>query len=287
VTGGSSGLGFETALALARAGADVILAGRNGAAAHEALHTIRHLVPGVLVRFEKLDLARQQSVGDFASRLVARNHPIDLLVHCAGTMESAQRQVTADGFEMQLAVHYLGPFALTARLLPLLRQSRHPRVVQVSSLAHRQGTIDFDDLQLAREYEVRAAHCQSKLASLMFALELQRRSDAHGWGLLSVAAHPGNPGVEWPAGRAVSTAQNERKQHAGPSQTVSDGALAILFAATSTLAKPGGYYGPAGSFELAGPPGPARIDEKARDRNVSRRLWATAEQLTGVRWPAD
>jgi NAD(P)-dependent dehydrogenase (short-subunit alcohol dehydrogenase family) len=219
--------------------------------------------------------------------MVAKNHPIDLLVHCAGIVESLQRRVTADGFEMQMGVHSLGPFALTARLLPLIKQSRQPRIVQVSSLAHKQGQIHFDDLQLARGYEARVAHSQSKLAALMFALELKRRSAAHGWRLLSVAAHPGDAGAELTGELADSTIAKDQMHPTGFSLTASDGALAILFAATSTLALPGGYYGPAGSFELAGPPGLARIDEKARDTEASRRLWEMAEQLTGVRWPVE
>jgi NAD(P)-dependent dehydrogenase (short-subunit alcohol dehydrogenase family) len=297
ITGGSSGLGYQTALALARAGGDVILAGRDGAMAREALASIRQLAPGVLVRFERLDLANLESVADFAVRMAARDYPIDLLVNNAGIPEAAERRVTADGFEMQLGVNYLGHYALTAHLLPLLRRSRRPRVVQVSSLVHRQGSIQFDNLQMERGYNARAAHSRSKLASLMFALELQNRSDQKGWRLFSTAAHPGyvRPGYvltepTWTGSamlRSSSIGGKERKHPLTVGQTASDGALPTLFAATAPHARPGGFYGPTGRFELAGTPGPARINDKARDPEVARRLWDISESLTGVRWPAE
>jgi NAD(P)-dependent dehydrogenase (short-subunit alcohol dehydrogenase family) len=302
VTGGGSGLGYETALALARAGGDVILAGPDCAAAREALDAIRLAAPSVLVRFEKLDLTSLTSVADFAARLVARNCPIDLLVNNAGIAETAERRVTADGFEMQLGANYLGHYALTARLLPLLRRSRRPRVVQVSSLRNRQGSIHFDDLQMKRGYHARTAHSQSKLAMLMFALELQRRSDAQGWKLLSAAAHPGHlhpgyartgdvrngsTGSESTSKRSISVGLKERRHPLVVGQSASDGALPTLFAATAAVARQGGYYGPSGRFELAGPPGPARIGEKARDLHASWKLWEISEKLTGVRWPTE
>lgn len=264
--------------------------------AREALASIRHLAPGVLVRFERLDLANLESVTDFAVRLAARDYPIDLLVNNAGIPENAERRVTADGFEMQLGVNYLGHFALTARLLPLLRRSRKPRVVQVSSLVHRQGSIQFDNLQMERGYNARAAHSQSKLASLMFALELQRRSDEVGWRLFSAAAHPGyvQPGFvpterTWTGSTMQGSSQKSGKERKHPmtvGQTASDGALPTLFAATDPMARPGGFYGPSGRFELAGSPGPARVDDKVRDPENVRRLWEISENLTGVRWPA-
>lgn len=269
--------------------------------AREALAAIRQLAPGVLVRFERLDLANLESVNDFAVRMSARDYPIDLLVNNAGIPETAERRVTADGFEMQLGVNYLGHYALTARLLPLLRRSRRPRVVHVSSLVHRQGSIQFEDLHMARGYSSRAAHSQSKLATLMFALELQARSDRHGWRLFSTAAHPGyvRPGfvrtgfVHGGAARGESArglrsmGRKERKHPLTIGQTVSDGALPTLFAATAAHARPGGFYGPSGRFELAGAPGPARIDDKVRDPEIAQRLWEISESLTGVRWPAE
>jgi NAD(P)-dependent dehydrogenase (short-subunit alcohol dehydrogenase family) len=288
VTGGSGGLGFEIALALAQAGTDVVLAGRDRVLARAALAEIRPLAPGVLVRFESLDLANLASVADFAERLIARNYPIDILVNNAGLRSMGERRLTVDGFEVHLGTNYLGHFALTARLLPLLRRSRHARVVQVSSLAHRQGRIDFDDLHLERGYKPGRAYSQSKLAKLIFALELQRRSNAQGWGLRSAAAHPGNPCNERPGkslGYKGEIPGVGRILRPFLSHSAAEGALPALFAVTSPEAQPGGFYGPSGRFEMAGAPGPARVDEKAQDLAVARKLWEISEELTSIKWP--
>src|SRR4051812_23752088 len=190
VTGATGGLGYEAALALAKAGAEVILTGRDDQKGRSAVEKIGHEVTGSNVSYEQLDLASLASVADFAQRMHSRQS-LDLLINNAGVMALPHRQTTADGFEMQFGTNYLGHFALTARLMPLLRGASAPRVVSVSSLAHRTGRIDFDDLQGARVYSPWKAYGQSKLAMLMFALELQRRSDAAGWNLTSNAAHPG------------------------------------------------------------------------------------------------
>jgi len=188
---GTGGLGYETALALAAAGAETIVAGRNETKGRETIRKILALSPRAAVRFEKLDLADLASVAAFAGRMLAADRPIDILVNNAGVMTPPQRQSTVDGFELQFGTNYLGHFAMTARLLPLLR-GNGARVVQVSSGAHRMGgAIHFDDLQWERSYKPWAAYAQSKLAMVLFALELQRRSDANGWGIRSNAAHPG------------------------------------------------------------------------------------------------
>ena len=288
VTGGSSGLGYEIALGLARAGTDVILAGRDGAKARSALSKIRSLAPAAVVRFEKLDLADLGSVSDFAKRTTAQKYPLDLLINNAGIMAEGARRVTVDGFEMQMGTNYLGHFALTGRLLPLLQRSRKPRLVQVSSLAQRQGSIDFEDFQLVRKYSPWKAYCQSKLSMLMFAMELQRRSDAGGWRLLSTAAHPG-----YLRTGSTAYARSARYRIAKMgfmllpllSQSAAEGALPALYAATSPDALPGGYYGATGGFEMVGPPGPVEIGERARDAAMARRLWEISEELTGVKWP--
>ena len=178
VTGATSGVGFEAALALARAGADVIVAGNDEAQGHEALAKIRPQAPASLVRFEKLDLSKLNSVAEFTERIARTERPVDLLINNAAVMSLPKRQVTVDGFEMQLATNYLGHFALTGQLLPLLRRGMDTRVVQVSSIAHRFGAIRFYDMQFERDYSPFKAYSQSKLALLIFALELQRRSDA-------------------------------------------------------------------------------------------------------------
>src|SRR2546423_6955401 len=190
VTGATGGIGYETALALAKAGSEVILTGRDDRKGRSAIEKISHEVIGARISYEQLDLASLASIADFAQRIHARQS-LDLLINNAGVMALPRRQTTTDGFEMQFGTNHLGHFALTARLMPLLRRATGPRVVSVSSLAHRTGFIDFDDLQGARVYSPWKAYGQSKLACLMFALELQRRSDAAGWNLISNAAHPG------------------------------------------------------------------------------------------------
>ena len=208
---------------------------------------------------------------------------LDLLINNAGVMALPRRQTTADGFEMQFGTNHLGHFALTARLLPLLRRASRPRVVSLSSLAHRTGRIDFDDLQGARVYSPWKAYGQSKLATLMFALELQRRSDAAGWNLISNAAHPGfartNLFTSGPGG-LVSLASGFAAPLFGHS--AADGARPILFAATSPEAKPGGYYGPGGFGELRGRPAAALIMPQARDATAAARLWDVSGKLTSA-----
>src|SRR6266404_2657091 len=244
VTGATGGLGYETALALAIAGAEVILTGRDDRKGQSAIEKISREVPGAKVKCESLDLASLASIADFSQRMHSRKS-LDILINNAGVMALPRRQSTADGFEMQFGTNYLGHFALTARLMPLLRRASGPRVVNVSSLAHRTGFIDFDDLQGARVYSPWKAYGQSKLAMLMFALELQRRSDASGWNLTSNAAHPGFARTGLFAsgpGGLLSLATDFAAPFFG--QSTADGARPILFAATSPRAKPGAYYGP-------------------------------------------
>ncbi|MGY2909740.1 SDR family oxidoreductase [Bradyrhizobium sp. URHC0002] len=282
VTGATGGLGYETALALAKAGSEVILTGRDDQKGRSALEKISREVTGAKVTYERLDLARLASVVDFAQRMHARQS-LDLLINNAGVMALPRRQTTADGFETQFGTNHLGHFALTARLMPLLRRASGPRVVSVSSLAHRTGSIDFDDLQGARVYSPWKAYGQSKLACLMFALELQRRSDAAGWNLLSNAAHPGfartNLFASGPGG-LVSVATGFAAPFFGHS--AADGARPILFAATSLEARPGAYYGPGGFSELRGAPAPALIMPQARDEATAARLWEVSEKLAGT-----
>jgi NAD(P)-dependent dehydrogenase (short-subunit alcohol dehydrogenase family) len=214
-----------------------------------------------------------------------------LLVNNAGVMTPPTRRTTVDGFELQFGTNYLGHFALTAQLLPLLQRGRGPRVVEVSSGAHRLGgAIHFDDLQWERSYKPWAAYAQSKLAMLMFALKLQRRSDAAGWGLMSNAAHPGYARTELIAkGPGVDSAMARFSNvvvRPFLSQSAAEGALPLLFAATSPYAKGGGYYGPTGPFELIGAPGPAVIGGHAKDLAVASKLWELSNSLTGARWQA-
>jgi NAD(P)-dependent dehydrogenase (short-subunit alcohol dehydrogenase family) len=290
VTGATSGLGYETALALAQGCADVIVAGRNEAKGRGAAARIRELAPKALVRYERLDLAELATVSDFALRIAAAGRPVDLLVNNAGVMALPKRKVTVDGFEMQLGVNYLGHFALTARLLPLLRRSRSARVVQVSSLAQRFGKIRFENLHGEQGYRPWPAYFQSKLAMVLFARELQRKSDERDWGLMSTAVHPGyartNLFSNGPGERSMASVLN-RAVGRVLSQSAADGAKPVLFAATSEEAEPGGFYGPDGLLELAGQPGEATVSRRARDLEVGQKLWQVAEELTGVRWAAE
>ena len=282
VTGATGGLGYETALALAKTGSEVILTGRDDRKAQSAIERISREVTGAKVSYEHLDLASLASIADFAQRMRARQS-LDLLINNAGVMALPRRQTTADGFEMQFGTNYLGHFALTARLMPLLRRASGPRVVSVSSLAHRTGFIDFDDLRGARVYSSWKAYGQSKLACLMFALELQRRSDAAGWNLISNAAHPGFARTSLFAsgpGGLLSLATDFAAPLFGHS--AADGARPILFAATSPEARPGAYYGPGGIGELRGAPAPALMMRQARDAAAAARLWDVSEKLAGT-----
>jgi len=285
VTGATGGLGLETAIVLAGKGAEVVMAARNPAKGTEAERLIRSRHPNAAVRFDLLDLASLASVQAFAERHLATGRPIDILIDNAGIMALPTRQTTVDGFEMQFGTNYLSHFALVGRLLPLLIGAK-ARVVQLSSVAHRSGHIRLDDLNYQTHYRPWPVYQQSKLAMLMFALELQRRSDAHGWGLTSVAAHPGFARTDLiangHAGKPGLFARGARLLEAVLSHSAADGALPILMAATLPDPTPGGYYGPTGFQEMKGPPGVAVIKRQARDANVARRLWAESERLTGV-----
>ena len=196
------------------------------------------------------------------------------------------RLTTEDGFELQFGVNYLAHFALTARLLPLLKAARGARVVNLSSGAHHTGRIDFDDLQWEERYRPWLAYSQSKLAMLVFAFELQRRSQAAGWGFIADAAHPGYARTELiangPGADSFVSRVGAVLIQPWMSQSAADGALPQLYAATSPDAAGGGYYGPDGFFEMKGHPKAARVARQAEDEAVARRLWTVSETLTGV-----
>ncbi len=287
VVTGTGGLGFEDALALARAGAHVIVAGRSAVKGTEATDRIRHLVPGARVRFEVLDLASLDSIKSFSEQLGHSLQRVDVLINNAGVMTPPTRRVTTDGFELQLGTNYLGHFALTAHLLPLLRNGHAPRVVTLSSVAARRGSIHFDDLQSVQRYRPMVAYRQSKLACLMFAFELQRRSQVGGWDIQSLAAHPGISRTDLlPNGAgSLSAAAIGRRVLWFMFQPAAQGALPSLFAATSSEAEGGRYYGPNAFGEVRGYPAPARVPPQAQDTNTAARLWTESQRLTGVSFP--
>ncbi|AKT43593.1 SDR family oxidoreductase [Chondromyces crocatus] len=288
VTGATGGLGYETALALAAAGACVLLAGRNEAKARAAIDRIHTAHPTAQVHFHPLDCGSLASVATFAERITREFEAIDILINNAGVMTPPRRRTTADGFELQFGTNYLAHFALTARLLPLLRRAPGPRVVNLSSLAHHRGAIHFHDLQSERPYDAWRAYGQSKLALLLFTFELQRRSDAHGWGLHASAAHPGyahtdlltnGPGSE---GWLQPLVKLSAYLNLVLGHSAAAGTLPTLFAATAPEARGAAYYGPAGLLELKGPVGEARLAPQARDRAAAEHLWRISERLTAV-----
>jgi NAD(P)-dependent dehydrogenase (short-subunit alcohol dehydrogenase family) len=289
ITGANSGIGLETALELARKGAEVILPARSLQKAQDAADRISKKVPGAQVVASVLDLASQESVREFTSWF-SEHYPgasIDLLINNAGVMAIPKRELTVDGFERQFATNFLGPFALTARLYTHMRQTAGSRLVVVSSSATKWAKIDFSNLQSERKYSpMSQAYAQSKLADSIFALELNRRLSNAGSPIVAVSAHPGyaitnlqtsGPGKGFSPFRLLGMALKPLL-----SQDAAHGALPTLFAATSSDANPGAYYGPDGLFELRGFPKEVSIPPAAWNVGDGSRLWETAEHLTGV-----
>lgn len=281
---GTGGLGYECALALARAGAKVTIAGRNAVKGNDAVETIRRAAPDASVEFEPLDLANIDSIKALGTRLRARRQSLDLLINNAAVMAPPGRKTTDDGFESQFGTNYLGHFILTGQVLPLLRRSRNARVVTLSSIASRSGKIDFDDLQAQRTYKPLGVYAQSKLACLMFALELQRRSDAGGWSLTSVAAHPGVSRTDLlHNGAGPGSAMGLMRTYLWfLFQPAAQGAWPVLFAATSPDVRGGAYYGPDKLAETRGSPTLAKIPPQALDASVAARLWEVSERLSAA-----
>ena len=297
VTGSNSGLGLGVAQKLAAAGADVVMAIRNRAKGEAAAAQIHEAVPAAKLTIKNLDLSSLASVAALGEELNAEGRPIDILVNNAGVMQPPERETTADGFELQFGSNHLGHFALTAHLLPLLRAAGSARVVSLSSVAARFGKIHFSDPNFERSYSPTTSYSQSKLATLMFALELDQRSRDAGWGVVSNAAHPGltktNLHIAGPSyGKGKPTALAQIYQFSWRFmpfmwQDVDGGSMPILYAAADPVANGGAYYGPRGFQELMGGgvteaalPGAAK---KSADR---RRLWHLSEELTGVSFPA-
>ncbi len=284
ITGSTEGIGYEDALALSSAGWNVIMMGRNAQKGADAIAKIRQINPKAKVSFEEIDLADLSSIKAFATRMIAKDEAIDLLINNAGVMTPPNRLETKDGFELQFGTNHIGHFALTAQLLPLLRKANNARVVTVSSVANREGAINFDNLQSTISYIPMKAYGQAKLANLMFALELQRQSDKHGWGIQSMASHPGVSRTNLlitGAGR-WSAAGMARRFLPFLFQPQAQGALPTLYAATSPDAQAGMYYGPNKMGETRGFPAVAKIPAQALDENVALKLWEVSQQLAKV-----
>lgn len=288
ITGANSGTGREAAKRLAAAGARVVLAVRTPAKCDAVRDKILARTPTAQVEVDQVDLADLGSVQAFADRFTSRHRTLDILLNNAGVMAVPQRMQTVDGFELQFATNFLGPFALTNRLLPTLLATPGARVTTMSSGLANAGRIRFDDLQATGKYTANRAYAQSKLADLLFALHLAVLSTRHGWSLLSNAAHPGftitnlqsaGPNLGRPKPRRSFFEIGARVL---PHQQPEQGAEPMLFAATSPDAANGGYYGPSGRFGLVGPTGPTKLNKHMRDDAVAEELWATAADLTGV-----
>jgi len=290
VTGANSGTGKEAARRLAQAGAHVVLAVRTIAKGEQAREEILAAQPGAQLDVRRIDLADLASVAEFAGGLITDGVPVDVLVNNAGVMAPPTRHVTADDFELQFGSNFLGPFALTMRLLPLMLAAPAPRVVTMSSGLASYGRIRFDDLQWEHGYRPNPAYAQSKLADLMMTLRLAELAAANGWDLRSNAAHPGFTRTNLQtAGASLGRDKPKRTPFNSfgflPSQEVGPGTEPLLYAATSAGAVNGGYYGPSRWFGLVGPTTALTAPRRARDTATAARLWEQAERLTGVSLP--
>jgi NAD(P)-dependent dehydrogenase (short-subunit alcohol dehydrogenase family) len=291
VTGANSGIGFHASQELARHGAHVVMACRNEKKAREAMARIRAEIPGASLSFVPLDLSSQKNVRDAATLIRRQQSKIDLLLNNAGLMW-LEEGLTEDGFEQQIGTNHFGHFTLTLQLLERMVKVPGSRIVTVSSIAHRGGRIHFDNLTLKGEYGRQKAYAQSKLANLMFAIELDRRLQQAGARTRSLACHPGVSNTNL----AVPGIVEQSPLKIGKivdwiwplfTQSAEKGAWPTLYAATSADAEGGQYYGPKGWFEAMGAPAPARARRYAQDPEKGRRLWQLSEQLTGEHYPQD
>lgn len=288
ITGANSGIGFEAARALAAKGAHVVMACRSAPKADAAMTELRAELNSPSLEFVTLDLASLTSVAAASDAILGRHPAIDLLINNAGVM-ALPRRLTEDGFEMQLGTNHLGHFALTGRLLPGLMAADAPRVVQVSSLAHRIGRVRLDDLQSERGYTRWGAYGQSKLANLLFAFELHRRLEASGSTALSVACHPGyaNTHLQLVAAEEAGSRWRQgfwRVVNTHIAQSAAMGALPTLYAATAPTVRGADFIGPRGRTQMAGYPVKVQTSGRARSRSTARGLWERSEALTGVRF---
>jgi NAD(P)-dependent dehydrogenase (short-subunit alcohol dehydrogenase family) len=290
ITGANSGTGKEATRRIAAVGGHVVMAVRDEAKGSAAVDDIRRDVPDAALEVRRLDLADLASVRAFADRLHADGRPIDLLINNAGVMAVPQRMTTADGFELQFGTNYLGPFALTNLLLPLVLSAESPRVATMSSGAGNFGRINFRDLQSAESYSAVKAYAQSKLADLLLGLQLARIADERGWNLLSTIAHPGYTRTNLQS--AGPNLGRDKKRFNPmldlpilPSQDVATGTEPLLFAATDPDARQGAYYGPRGFGGLTGATKKVDLPRSSRGVDLASSLWAVAEALTGTTVP--
>jgi len=288
VTGGNSGIGYETALALAGKGAHVILAVRSPEKGQAAVTAIQRAHPGAAAEVMALDLSNLGSARHFAETFLARFESLPLLINNAGVMALPYAR-TADGFEMQFGTNHLGHFALTGLLMPAILAAPGARVVVVSSGVHTAGAIDFDNLDSAKSYSPWRAYSQSKLANLLFAYELQRRFTTAGGDTIAAGCHPGYAATNLQAAgpRMAGSRFGERMSQIGNrlfAQSAAMGALPTLYAATAADVNGCDYIGPVGFLGMRGTPGKIKSSARSYDPFVAARLWQVSEQLTGVRY---
>jgi NAD(P)-dependent dehydrogenase (short-subunit alcohol dehydrogenase family) len=290
VTGASDGLGVILAERLARAGAEVLMPVRNPDKGQAAADRIRSRVPGAKLSVRTLDLSSLLSVHNLAEELLAEGRGVDILINNAGVMTPPSRQETADGFELQFATNHLGHFALTARILPLLIAAS-ARVTTQTSFGSNYYGISWDDLQWTKKYDANRAYSSSKIAGALVGMELDRRSKANGWGIVSNISHPGISSTNLLAaqpqmGRPEDTAGVRIIRFLSRRgilvQTAEQGALPALYAATDPQAKGGALYGPSGLFHLRGEPAEQKPYTYIADEEAARRICAVSEELTGL-----
>lgn len=293
VTGASDGIGLNLAARLAAAGAEVLLPVRNVAKGKVAISEIRRKTPGANLTLHQLDLSSLASVAALGETLQGEGQPIHILINNAGVMTPPNRQATTDGYELQFGTNHLGHFALVAHLLALLRAG-NARVTSQISIAANSGAINWTDLNWERSYDGMKAYSQSKIAFGLFGLELDRRSQAGGWGITSNLSHPGVAPTNLLAarpelgrdkdtlGRRIIRALSHRGILLG---TVESATLPALFAATSPDAEHGGFYGPRGPGHVGGPPGEQKLYSRLRNADDARRVWQVSEELTRIPFP--
>jgi len=294
VTGASDGIGFNIAARLARAGAEVLMPVRNKSKGDAAAERIREQTPGAELTVQALDLSSLDSVARFADGLLRAGHPINVLINNAGVMNPPTRQVTEDGLELQFETNHLGHFALTARLLPLLRAG-NAHVTTQTALSANQNGINWGDLQWQKSYNAFKAYSQSKIAVGLFGMELHRRSLAEGWGIQSNHSHPGisptnllaaQPEMGRPKDTMAVRSMRGMSRRGILFGTAESAALPAVYAATNPDAKGGLFYGPNGFNHLGGAPAEEPLYSRLASPDDARRMWNVSEQLAGVTFPA-
>lgn len=289
ITGATSGIGFEAAKQFAHKEATVIMAADDSEKGQRAIEEIKKLNPKANIFYERLDLASLSSVSSFADRVMQEYSVVDVLINNAGISAVQKRMETSDGHELTFGVNYLGHFYLTTQLFPLLLRGSDPRIVFLSSVVHKQGRMHFDDLELSKNYDASEAYAQSKLAMLLFALELHHRCQEQGLNIKVIPVHPGasqthifdkGPHISGSYFHPVAFLKRMMLKTLG--QDASKGALPILFAASSIEARSGIYYGPNGPFEMWGSPTEVGYSTQAANLIAREKLWKQSEKLTGI-----